>query len=73
MSHDWSTKLKELEAALSAQNQQLAAVKESLAELPSHASIALSNEWKSAFEEAVEPVVSVARPRNAPPIGAIRA
>jgi hypothetical protein len=73
MSHDWNATLEEVEAALSAQDQQLTLLRESLTVLPSHASIALSKEWKNAFEEAIDPVVSFKRTATVPPPGAIRA
>lgn len=72
MSHEWRSKLEAIEAALSEQDERLSMVKETLAALPGHASIELTKEWKSAFEEAVEPVAS-ARRLQAPPLGAIRA
>jgi hypothetical protein len=73
MSHDWSRKLAEIQAALTAQNERLTTVKETLADLPSHASIELTREWKHAFEEAVDPAVPLRRSIELPPLGAIRA
>ena len=73
MSHDWLNKLAQIEAALSEQNERLSMVKETLANLPGHTSIALTDEWKAAFEDAVEPVVTVNRSAKPAPVGAIRA
>lgn len=80
MSHNWSSQLTEIQAALSAQNERFALVKEALGGLSRHASIELTDEWKNAFEEtfevAVEPTVEPVRPVQrglaAPPAGSIR-
>lgn len=73
MSHDWRNKLEQVEAALNEQNERLSLVKETLANLPRHTPIALTEEWKAAFEDAVEPVITVNRSTQAAPLGAIRA
>lgn len=71
MSHDWNERLRGIEQVLSAQNERLETVKETLAELPKHLSIDLGSDWRDAFEEVID-TSTMARVSQRPLHGAIR-